>query len=95
MATLVRRRNKKWSPGPPDRLERRRLKILSVWETGPSMSKPFIALASYCISLLGGVTVNELPAKTAAWLHLSAVITSAIKRAHGKNDPRVKEAALF
>ncbi len=39
---------------PPARLERRRLKVLSVWETGPSMSKPFIALASYCFSLLGG-----------------------------------------
>lgn len=39
---------------PPARLERRGLKILSVWETGPSMSKPFIALASYCFSLLGG-----------------------------------------
>lgn len=54
MATLVRHSNKKWSPGPPARLERRRLKVLSVWETGPSMSKPFIALASYCFSLLGG-----------------------------------------
>lgn len=42
------------APAPPARLERRWLRFLSVWETGPSMSKPFIALASYCFSLLGG-----------------------------------------
>lgn len=35
--------------------------------------------------------MNLLPAKAAGWVHLSSVITLAIKYTHMRNDPRLKE----